>query len=32
VSSYYVVYPYLDREEEWRKFVPGWEASVEGYA
>jgi 5-methylcytosine-specific restriction endonuclease McrA len=32
VSSYYVVYPYLDREEEWRKFVPGWEAVTEGYA
>ncbi len=32
VSSYYVVYPYLDAEEEWRKFVPGWEPAAEGYA
>ncbi len=32
VSSYYVVYPYLESEEEWRKFVPGWEAVTEGYA
>ena len=32
VSCYYVVYPYLDREEGWRKFVPGWEASADGYA
>jgi 5-methylcytosine-specific restriction endonuclease McrA len=32
VNSYYVVYPYLDAEEGWRKFVPGWEAAAEGFA
>jgi 5-methylcytosine-specific restriction endonuclease McrA len=32
VNSYYVVYPYLNSEEGWRKFVPGWEAAAEGYA
>lgn len=32
VNSYYVVYPYLDNEEGWRKFVPGWESAAEGYA
>jgi len=32
VSSYYVVYPYLERAEGWRKFIPGWEAASEGFA
>ena len=32
VNSYYVVYPYLNSEEGWRKFVPGWESAAEGYA
>jgi 5-methylcytosine-specific restriction endonuclease McrA len=32
VNSYYVVYPYLNSQEEWRKFVPGWEAVAEGFA
>ncbi|MEX2247937.1 MAG: HNH endonuclease [Dehalococcoidia bacterium] len=32
VNSYYVVYPYLSREEGWRKFIPGWEPVAEGYA
>jgi 5-methylcytosine-specific restriction endonuclease McrA len=27
VSSYYIVYPYLDSQTEWRKFIPGWERS-----
>ncbi len=26
VTSYYVVYRYLDSQEGWRKFIPGWEA------
>jgi 5-methylcytosine-specific restriction endonuclease McrA len=25
VSSYFIVYPYLDSQTEWRKFIPGWE-------
>jgi len=32
ISDYYVVYPYLNNEEGWRKFVPGWEAAAEGFA
>lgn len=32
VNSYYVVYPYLQSEEGWRKFVPGWEAAPDGCA
>jgi len=32
VSTYYVVYPYLNSEEGWRKFVPGWETAAEGFA
>ena len=32
VSTYYVVYPYLNSEEAWRKFVPGWEAAADGFA
>jgi 5-methylcytosine-specific restriction endonuclease McrA len=24
-SSYYVFYHYLEAQEEWRKFIPGWE-------
>ena len=32
VTSYYVVYPYLNSEEGWRKFVPGWESAADGYA
>jgi 5-methylcytosine-specific restriction endonuclease McrA len=32
VSTYYVVYPYLNSEEGWRKFVPGWESAAEGFA
>lgn len=30
VTSYYVVYRYLDKQEEWRKFLPGWEPQ-DGY-
>jgi hypothetical protein len=26
------VYPYLNSQEEWRKFVPGWEVAAEGFA
>jgi 5-methylcytosine-specific restriction endonuclease McrA len=25
VSSYYIFYQYLERQEGWRKFIPGWE-------
>ncbi len=25
VSAYYMFYPYLDSQEDWRKFIPGWE-------
>ena len=25
VSLYYAFWPYLEREEAWRKFVPGWD-------
>jgi 5-methylcytosine-specific restriction endonuclease McrA len=32
VNSYYVVYPYLNAQEAWRKFVPGWEMAAEGYS
>lgn len=32
VNSYYVVYPYLNNEEGWRKFIPGWETSIDGYS
>ena len=32
VTIYYVVYPYLNSEEGWRKFVPGWESAAEGFA
>ena len=32
VNSYYVVYPYLNAQEGWRKFVPGWEPVAEGYS
>ena len=32
VNNYYVVYPYLNSEEGWRKFIPGWETAAEGYA
>jgi 5-methylcytosine-specific restriction endonuclease McrA len=32
VSTYYVVYPYLNSQEGWRKFVPGWEVVAEGFA
>ena len=32
VSTYYVVYPYLNSEEAWRKLVPGWEAAADGFA
>ena len=31
MSSYYVVYRYLDRQEGWRKFIPGWE-DADGYS
>lgn len=31
VSSYYVVGRYLDNEEGWRKFLPGWEDQT-GYS
>jgi 5-methylcytosine-specific restriction endonuclease McrA len=24
-SAFYVFYPYLDVEQSWRKFIPGWE-------
>ena len=30
VTSYYVVYRYLDRQDGWRKFLPGWEPQ-DGY-
>ncbi len=30
VNSYYVVYRYLDGQESWRKFIPGWE-DADGY-
>lgn len=26
VTSYYVVYRYLDSQQGWRKFIPGWES------
>ena len=32
VNNYYVVYPYLNSEEGWRKFIPGWEHVAEGFA
>ncbi len=32
VNSYYVVYPYLNHEEGWRKFIPGWEPHDDGFA
>ena len=32
VTVYYVVYPYLNSEEGWRKFVPGWESAADGFA
>jgi len=25
VSIYHTFFPYLGSQEEWRKFVPGWE-------
>lgn len=28
VSIYHAFFPYLGNQAEWRKFVPGWEASV----
>ena len=28
-SSYYVFYHYLESQEDWRKFIPGWEAYEE---
>jgi 5-methylcytosine-specific restriction endonuclease McrA len=31
VSSYYVVYRYLDDQDGWRKFLPGWE-QPDGYS
>ncbi len=31
VSSYYVVHRYLDHQEGWRKFLPGWE-NMDGYS
>ena len=31
MSSYYVVYRYLDDQEGWRKFIPGWE-QADGYS
>lgn len=30
-TSYYLFYDYLEREEGWRKFIPGWEMP-DGYA
>jgi hypothetical protein len=30
VSSYYVFYQYLDAQEEWRKFIPGWDEATLG--
>ena len=30
MNSYYVVYRYLDGQESWRKFLPGWEVQ-DGY-
>ena len=31
VTSYDVVYRYLDGQEGWRKFIPGWE-DADGYS
>jgi 5-methylcytosine-specific restriction endonuclease McrA len=28
-SSYYVFYHYLESQEDWRKFIPGWEKHYE---
>ena len=25
ITSYYILYPHLQNQEEWRKFVPAWE-------
>ena len=30
-TAYYLFYDYLEREKEWRKFIPGWEVPS-GYA
>lgn len=32
LTGYYVVYPYLDAQAEWRKFIPGWERYHDGFA
>ncbi len=32
VSRYYVVHPYLESQEGWRKFVPGWTPRFDGYS
>jgi hypothetical protein len=28
VSVYHAFFPYLGRQEAWRKFVPGWEPAT----
>ena len=30
VSVYHAFFPYLGAQEEWRKFVPGWEGQLAG--
>jgi len=30
VSVYHAFFPYLGSQEEWRKFVPGWEGVAAG--
>jgi len=30
-TAFYLFYDYLEREVEWRKFIPGWEVP-NGYA
>jgi hypothetical protein len=30
VSIYHAFFPYLGAQEEWRKFVPGWESAAAG--
>jgi 5-methylcytosine-specific restriction endonuclease McrA len=32
VGRYYVVFPYLESQEGWRKFVPGWTPRFDGYS
>ncbi|HLZ68811.1 MAG TPA: HNH endonuclease [Dehalococcoidia bacterium] len=32
VSSYYIFYQYLERQEGWRKFIPGWDEAAAGFS